>query len=221
MKKRAAKIKRNFCRYGSCSYEESQNILMMVIQKFSKPFSICSHTTKNTLKKRIRKSKTWRERQRQINNSSYQKTYDLLWFGNKETFWYHGQNEGSYRDHKNGPMNEQLVLPSQMYLIPQSIQKWHKIYLAVTFEMPTKALIQFCEILLQNIDVRIIETLGYLAVGLFNNGYVFMLSPMNDLEVVVGPKTESYAAYFDEKSQDRWSFTSSKEARKSRRTLYA
>lgn len=68
----------------------------------------------------------------------------------------------------------------------------------------------------------IVEIATYLAAGLFNDGYSFILHVMNDLDLIVGSQLRSYAFSMDnvrKTRQGRRSLDSSKEGRKARLEL--
>ena len=57
-----------------------------------------------------------------------------------------------------------------------------------------------------NCDSKIIEIVAYLAGGMFNDGYMFALKVMNDLELEIGPECKKFADTYNKnqvKKQDR------------------
>lgn len=71
-----------------------------------------------------------------------------------------------------------------------------------------------------NCGSKIIEIAAYLAGGMFNEGYVFILKVMNDLQVEIGPSCKQFADMYDSnriRRQDRRSRDGSKSARSARK----
>ncbi|XP_071633109.1 uncharacterized protein [Temnothorax longispinosus] len=67
-----------------------------------------------------------------------------------------------------------------------------------------------------NCGWKIVEIAAYLAGGIFNDGYKYVLRAMNDLELQIGPECKKFADMYDDARvhrQNRRSKSSSKEAR--------
>ncbi|XP_071577515.1 uncharacterized protein [Temnothorax nylanderi] len=71
-----------------------------------------------------------------------------------------------------------------------------------------------------NCGSKIIEIAAYLAGGMFNDGYMFVLRVMNDLQLEIGPECNKFADTYDKdrvKRQNRRSQNATKEARTARK----
>ena len=71
-----------------------------------------------------------------------------------------------------------------------------------------------------NCGIKIIEIAAYLAAGTFNNGCLFLLQIMQDMNIKIGQQAKSFADVYDKhrvERQERRSLTSTKEARTARK----